>query len=345
MNCTLRTLLYFLFTFPLFAFAQEIKILTWESFLSEEVVDAFTKKTGHRVKLYFYDSEVDRNAILVNGQGGKYDLVLVDNATTLLYGKTGILRPLDTAAIENVQRNGQQWQKSCGRYGIPYAKGTMGIIHRASISTQPIDSWRDILVPPSEHIGTTMMIKDDIDTVAIALLAQNKDPFTNNREELKSAYSLLVAQSQYLLKYGYPVTYTNEHKSASKLTLAVIYSGDLSNIKKNTGQNDWEYVVPKEGTLFFVDCFTSPSGGALKAGTTAFLAFINDPAVAYKNASDVWFSTTNEAAQLLANDQYKNDSEISPDAQTLLRSHNYQTLSKEDIVIRNKIVSLLTTAE
>lgn len=120
MNCILRTLLYFLFTSPLFA--QEIKILTWESFLSDEVVDAFTKKTGHRVKLYFYDSEVDRNAILVNGQGGKYDLVLVDNATTLLYGETGVLRPLDVANIDNVQRNGQQWQKSCGRYGIPYAK-------------------------------------------------------------------------------------------------------------------------------------------------------------------------------------------------------------------------------
>lgn len=343
MKYILRTLLPFLFISPLLA--QEIKILTWENFLSEEVVDAFTKTTGHTVKLYFYDSEVDRNAILVNGQGGKYDLVLVDSSTTLLYGKSGVLRPLDYVHIDNVQSNGQQWQESCGQYGIPYAKGTMGIIHRTSISKKSIDSWNDILVPPKEHIGTTMMIKDDIDTLAIALLAKGFDPFTKDTEELKSAYASLRAQSKYLLKYGYPVTYTNEQGSASKLTLAIIYSGDLYNIKKSTGQDDWQYVVPKEGTLFFVDCFTSPSGGALKEGTIAFLGFINDPAIAYKNASDVWFSTTNEAAQLMANDEYKNDSEISPDAKTLQRSHRYQTLSKEDLVIRNRIVSMLVTDE
>lgn len=343
MKYILWALLPFLFIPP--SLAQEIKILTWENFLSEAVVESFTKNTGHTVKLYFYDSEVDRNAILVNGQGEKYDLVLVDSSTTRLYGKSGVLRPLDSAHIDNLQHNGQQWRESCGRYGIPYAKGTMGIIHRSTISQKPIDSWHDILVPPKEHVGTTMMIKDDIDTIAIALLAQQLDPFTRNNEQLKSAYSLLVAQSKYLLKYGYPLTYTNAQEKASKLTLAVIYSGDLYNIKKSTGQSDWEYVVPKEGTLFFVDCFTSPSGGALKEGTSAFLAFINDPVIAYKNASDVWFSTTNEAALLMADDEYKNDSEISPNAQTLQRSHRYRALSKDDLVIRNRIVSLLGTNE
>ncbi|MFT6985808.1 MAG: spermidine/putrescine transport system substrate-binding protein [Psychromonas sp.] len=343
MKYILRALFSFLFISPLLA--QEIKILTWEYFLSEEVVDAFTKKTGHTVKIYFYDSEVDRNAILVNGQGEKYDLVLVDNATTLLYGKAGILRPLDSLHIDNLQYIGQQWQESCGQYGIPYAKGTMGIVHRTSVSKNKIDSWNDILPPPKEHIGTTMMIKDDVDTVAIALLAQGFDPFTRDENELKSAYSLLVAQSKYLLNYGYPISYTSEQGKDSKLTLAVIYSGDLYNIKKSTGQNDWEYVVPKEGTLFFVDCFTSPSGGALKDGTRAFLGFINDPAIAYKNASDVWFSTTNEAAQLMASDKYKNDSEISPDVETLKRSHRYQPLSSDDLVIRNRIVSILNINE
>ena len=325
--------------------AQEIKIYTWEGFLSEAVVNAFTQKTGHTIKQYFYDSEVDRDAVLINGLAAKYDLILVDSAATIRYGQLEVLQKLSSIAIDNVQYNGQKWQDACGKYGIPYAKGTMGIAHRSSVSKTKINSWNNLLTPPQEHIGTTMMLKNDIDTIAIPLLAQGFDPFTLNKGELKSAHLLLQVQSKYLMQYGYPLTYTFEHGKASKLTLAAIYSGDLQNIKESTGQNDWEYVVPKEGTLFFVDCFTTPSAGMLKEGSKAFLSFINEPAVAYKNASDIWFSTTNEAALLTADDKYKNDSELFPDATILQRSYNYKLLSKGDMVIRNRINSILSIGE
>ena len=125
----------------------------------------------------------------------------------------------------------------------------------------------------------------------------------------------------------------------------MIYAGDIFNLKQSTGQRDWEYIVPKEGTLLFVDCFTAPASTVLKEATKAFLAFMNDPAIAYKNASEMWFSTTNEAAQLIADDNYKNDSEISPNAETLKRSYSYQIMSKENLLLRNRIVSILSTQE
>lgn len=323
--------------------AQEIKIYTWEGFLSDDVVAAFTKKTGHSIKQYFYDSEIDRDAALMNGLAAtKYNLVIIDSETTKDYGQLGVLQPLSSLAIANIQYNGKKWRDACGQYGIPYAKGTMGIAHRGSVSKTEITSWHDLLTPPEEHIGTTMMFKNDIDTIAIALLAQGSHPFTGNKQELKSAYQLLQAQSQYLMAYGYPLTHVFEHKKSSTLTLAAVYSGDVQTIKKSTGQNDWEYVVPEEGTLFFVDCFAAPSGHIVQEASKAFLAFINDPTVAYQNASDTWFSTTNEAALSLATKQYKNDNELFPDAVTLKRSYPYQSISTDDRIIRNKIISILS---
>ncbi len=327
--------------------AQEIKIYTWEGFLSDTVIAAFTKKTGHSIKQYFYDSEIDRDAVLMNGLAAKYDLVIIDSETVKSYGRLNVLQPLSSLAIANTQYNGKQWRDACGQYGIPYAKGTMGIAHRRSVSKTEISSWHDLLTPPEEHIGTTMIFKNDIDTIAIALLAQGLQPFTGNQQELKSAYKLLQAQSQYLMAYGYPLTYVFEHKQSSTLTLtlAAVYSGDLENIKKSTGQNDWEYIVPKEGTLFFVDCFAAPSGHMVKEASKAFLAFINEPQVAYQNASDSWFSTTNEAALALASEQYKNDNELFPDAETLQRSYPYQSISTDERIIRNRIISILSIAK
>ena len=332
----------FAMTFSLPLHAEEIKIFIWEHFISEAVIDQFTEKTGHTVKLYFYDNELDRNAILMNGQGARFDLVLVGNATTNRYGKLGVLSSLSSINIKNVENNNQKWRDSCGEYGIPYSTGTMGIAYRSSISKEKIDSWNNILSPPKEHIGTTMMLKDDIDTIAIALLAQGLDPFSNNINELKSAYAALQAQSPLLLQYGYPLSYVYEHKEASKLTLAVIYSGDKFNLEESTGQNDWEYVVPKEGSLLFVDCLTTPSENPLKEATKQFLSFINEPNIAHENATEMWFSTTNDKALLLADDDYKNDSELSPSAEILKRSYPYNTISNEDLIIRNRMVSILS---
>ena len=101
------SLFYFLSISNLFA--QEIKVYTWENFLSEAVVNAFTQKTGHTIKQHFYDSEVDRNAILMNDLAAKYDLVLVDSAATIRYGQLGVLQQLSSVPIDNVQYNGQNY--------------------------------------------------------------------------------------------------------------------------------------------------------------------------------------------------------------------------------------------
>ena len=189
------------------------------------------------------------------------------------------------------------------------------------------------------------MLKDDIDSVAIALLAQGINPFTEGREELKLAYTSLTKQSKFLLKYAYPISYVSEHGKSSTLSLAPAYSGDLFNIKELSGQDDWEYVVPKEGTLFFVDCFTLPAGHSVKEATKAFLSFINEPQVAADNAQDIWFSTTNSAARLLTSEKYKTDSELNPEKALMLRSYNYKKMSKKGTLLRNKITSMLSIQE
>lgn len=325
--------------------AQEIKIYTWEYFLSDAVIADFTKKTGHSIKQYYFDNEVDRNAMLMNGQANQFDLILVDNVNTQNFGKLNKLQAITQLHIANQEHNDKISRRSCGSYGIPYAKGTLGIVHRTSVTKGKVDSWHDLLSPAKEHIGRTIMLKSDIGSIAIALLAQGINPFTESREELKLAYALLTEQSKFLLEYAYPISYVSEHGKSSTLSLAPAYSGDLFNIKELSGQDDWEYIVPKEGTLLFVDCFTLPAEKSVKEATKAFLSFINEPQIAAKNAQDIWFSTTNSAAQLLTSEKYKTDSELNPDKATILRSYNYKKMSQKGTLLRNKITSMLSIQE
>lgn len=325
--------------------AEEIKIYTWDAFLSDKIVKQFTENTGHTVSLHYYDSEIERNAMLLNGQGRIFDLIIMDHLRAFEYGKLSKLESIKQFKIENLQQHSESSLKSCGDYGVPYAKGSMGIIHRKSVSIDRIDSWNDLLDPPKEHLGGTVMLKDDIDTTATALLALGLDPFTENKEDLKKAYHLLSKQSKLILKYNYPITYLSDSETQPPLSLSFAYSGDLFNIKALSGHDDWEFVIPKEGTLLFVDCWSLPTGMPVKQATIDFISFINSPAIAAQNAENMWFSTTNESAILLTSKEYQEDRELVPNKERLLNSYQYKSLSDKGTILRNKMISMLKTKE
>ncbi|WP_354625251.1 spermidine/putrescine ABC transporter substrate-binding protein [Psychromonas sp. MME2] len=343
MKHCLVTLLTLFLGFPVLA--QEIKIYTWDAFLSENVVNQFTKKTGHTVTQYFFDNEIERNAILMSGQGDKFDLILMDHLRAQEYGKLNKLRSLSNLNIANQQYNSIQSRNSCGQYGIPYAQGVMGIVHRKSVSLKQIDSWNDLLNPAPEHVGGTIMHKDDIDTTAIALIALGLDPFTEDKADLKKAYDLLTKQSDKIEQYAYPISYLTNATSTAKLSLSFAYSGDLFNIKKLSGYDDWEFVIPKEGTVLFVDCFSLPKLMAVKDATLAFISYINSPEIAAKNAQEMWFATTNEGALPLLSDEYKNDKELIQNPNQMSKTYQYKSTSNPAYILRNKMISMLHTKE
>ena len=70
---------------------------------------------------------------------------------------------------------------------------------------------------------------------------------------------MLQKQKSRLLKYGHSVTYAKRLGAESKLTMALAYNADIALLKLHTGQTDWEYVIPEEGSIMWVDCLALPS--------------------------------------------------------------------------------------
>jgi spermidine/putrescine-binding protein len=72
-----------------------------------------------------------------------------------------------------------------------------------------------------------------------------------------------------------------------------------------------------------------------------FLDFISRPDIAAKNAEEIWFSTANQAALELVSDDYLQDEELFPDAETLSRSTVYKPIGTSGLRLRNRIISVL----
>ncbi len=319
--------------------AEEVRVYLWDEYLSNSVVAQFEAETGHKVVLNYFDNGQQRNDLITSGQASVYDLVLLDGYRLITYHSIGLTKSLNNELVPNRKHINKDALNSCGEGGIPYSWGTMGIGYRQNHFETPITSWKQLFKVSSEGSPITIPV-DNVDTVATALLSLGFDPMTNNTDELKQAYSLLLEIKKHVFKFRHALSYAVEMKEKSIITAAAIYNDDLAHIIALTGQNDWKYVVPDEGTIIWNECFAAPSHKPIRKATLAFLNFINRPDIAAKNAEEIWMATSNESALKYTSSEYLNDTSLFP-TNIVSKEYNYSALSLESRKMRVRIMSII----
>ncbi|GAA5218699.1 spermidine/putrescine ABC transporter substrate-binding protein [Corallincola platygyrae] len=318
-----------------------MQLYTWEEYLAPEVIAQFTKETGHKISQTYFDDEEIRDSVITSGRGEAYDLIMMHGASLQLMAEQGFFHSLDEINAELKDDFDPRWSALCGQYGLPYSWGTVGIVYRTSVSDTPITSWQQLFTPPKEHQGKVVMYMDVLDAPSSALLAIKEDPFTDDKKTLKKAYSLLKEQQKYLLAKEYGYGYALRMKAKSQMTMSLGYSDDQYVMQEETGQSDWVYVVPEEGTLLWAECLAAPTGKPLNAATQAFLRFISRPEVAAKNAETIWFATPSNAALKLTSEEYRSDQALFPNQKILEKSSLYRRLEPKAMRIRERMIGSL----
>lgn len=323
------------------ALAEEIHVYTWEDYFDLEMVKQFEQETGHIVRFTYYDDETMRDSLINSDKGLNFNIILLDNLMLNHHSKTHKMFAFNELNTPNLKHQSSQWRDACSAFGVPHAKGTIGIAYRESVNKTPITSWKNLFYPAQEHLGRVSMINDDVDTLAVALLLNGDDPFTDDKEKVKKAYAHLKSQQEYLSTYEYFLTYGSTYKTETNISLAFAYSGDLASMIKSTKQEDWRYVVPKEGTLFWVDCLAIPREILATEGTLAFINFFSRPDVALHSAENTGYSTTNKSALLNASEEYLSDTSLFTSDDVKARSQSYKTISPAGRALRSRINSTL----
>ncbi|TKB48149.1 spermidine/putrescine ABC transporter substrate-binding protein [Ferrimonas sediminicola] len=313
---------------PTLALSAEVRLLTWEAYLADEVVSAFRRETGHTIRQFFISSDAERNAMLQAGGATLFDLIMADNTATDEYASQGLIQPM-AGRVANLSHIDERWQQACGEYGAAYSWGTLGIAYRSSLGVQ-IDSWHQLFDPPPPFRGKLVVLSDYREFTAAALMALGFSPNSSQRTELEQAFALMGEQKAHLLAYDYGVSYALSWQQESEMAMALAYSADVEEIIDATGQEDWTYVIPKEGSLLWVDCWVLPAGRPVSEATLAFLNFINRPDVAALNAEKAQMPTPISAAKALTSEAYQGDQELYPtgevfDGALLLRRRANET--------------------
>ncbi|MDO8273386.1 MAG: spermidine/putrescine ABC transporter substrate-binding protein [Gammaproteobacteria bacterium] len=341
----LRRLTLFLTGFMMcpIGYGQTLTILNWDAYLSEEAIAQWEVSTGASIRQIYFDNDETRNSLLTSYDQRSIDLVIIDQVTAPVFGRRGILLPLakyqDTPNLRHID---PMWQAQCGEYSTPYLWGTMGLVYRTDKLAKAPASWRDLLTPSitlSGHIG---LLEDYIDTLAPSLLVRGADINSSDEALLAEVFAEMRSLLPSVLTFDYPITFVGENPEADNLHLALAYSGDQLELNELSGGDLWQYVIPSEGTVLWVDCLAVLSTSPNQALAFNFLNFMNSPDVAAANSEALFVATTNAAALPLQSKHFRNNPLIYPDEETLSNSQNYDyEMDNSNVRLRNRITSSL----
>jgi spermidine/putrescine transport system substrate-binding protein len=320
--------------------AETLNLLIWEKYISPKILERWTAETGIGVREIFFDNGDDRDRILAD-PNSDVDLAILNENVTSLYSRNGKLMEVSDQTVPSAKNSIPRWRERCAGYALPYFWGTLGIVYRSDKVTVPPTSWDDLLKPNKELYGHIAMQTGYDDLLTPALIMTGSTVSAENASELKKAFEVLKAQAPAVKTYDYVITSAQNATYGKDIHMALAYSGDQF-VLSDTTSLPWKYVLPKEGSVLWVDCLAANANSKRRDSAMRFLNFINQPDVAAENSIYLSLPTTNAAAIPLLPEKMRNDPQIFPPEDVVEASQFYLEYPAAVVQLRKRIVSTVT---
>ncbi len=315
-----------------------LSILNWEAYLDPEVIAQFEKDHNVKVQQTYFVSDEDRDSKLLATRGNAFDLILVSDARIDEYVKLGWITALDKEKLTNLRHIDPQWAKlfpETASYAVPYFWGTLGIVYRSDLVSTPITSWKQLFVPVGELRNRIVMMEDAREIVCMGLKALGYSVNSEDQQAYQKVEKLLLEQKPYVKSYAYVSIDEDSPLVSGEIVAAMAYNGDALAVADY--HDKIRYVLPSEGSNFWVDYFAVATKARQPELAYKFLDFINEPRIAAQQAESLYFATPNKSAEKYLSAEFLANSTIYPSSASLKNSEVYQRLSPWITLQRNII--------
>ena len=313
-------------------------VYNWGEYIDPDTITMFEEETGIKV---VYD-EFETNEIMypkVEAGATVYDVICPSDYMIQKMIDNDLLAELDWDKIPNAKEYiGDQYYKQASefdpgnKYSVPYCWGTVGILYNKTMVDEPVDSWNILW---DEKYADNILMQDSVrDAFMVALKRQGCSMNTLNESELNMAKDQLIAQKP--IVQAYVVDQVRDKMIGNEAALGVIYSGEA--IYTQRENPDLEYVIPKEGTNVWIDCWVIPKNCNNKENAQKFIDFMCRPDIAVKNFEYITYSTPNDGARELIEDEDIKNSKIAfPDLSEYSGLETYTYLGEDGDELYNSL--------
>lgn len=308
---------------------DKLVVYNWGEYIDPEVLTIFEEETGINV---VYE-EFETNEILypkVSSGAIAYDVVCPSDYMIQRMIENDLLTEINFDNIPNIKNIGKQYMEQSrqfdpeNKYSVPYCWGTVGILYNKTMVDEPVDSWSILWDPKYKD---NILMQDSVrDAFGATLKYLGYSLNSTDLDELTEAKNLLIEQKP--LVQAYVIDQVRDKMIGNEAALGVIYSGEAIYTQKENP--NLEYVIPKEGSNIWIDSWVIPKNAEHKENAEKFINFLCRPDIALMNFEYITYSTPNEAARELIEDESIRNSEIAfPDLSKYDNLETFQYLGTE----------------
>lgn len=267
-----------------------LRVFTFPNYFTDEIIAQFEDRFNVAVVIDYYDSNEEMIAQMQ--QGKRADVIVPTDYVVAFLSREGYLEPIDRNKLPNYEFLDGRFREMdydyANQYSIPYFWGSVGISYNQHYVMGLPLSWETILNPEKiGHLRNRISILDDARmTLGISLISLGYSPNTTNEDEIAHATQRLIDIIPYLRMIN--SENLEEDFKSDEVVIGMYWSG--SSAKAANDNRNLRFILPAEGSIFFVDNLAIPINSTGKTIAFEFINYLLDPMVAAQLTNKNFFA-------------------------------------------------------
>ena len=275
-----------------------VNVCSWGEYIDEDLITRFEEETGIAVNYQTAESNEALYSLLKSG-AGDYDVIVPSDYMISQLIEEGMLEPLDYGNIPNFSLIDGRFKNLSydpeNRYTVPYAWGTVGIIYNRAAVEEPITSWSAMF--DERYAGEVLMFRNSRDAMAIALSYLGYSLNTTDPDQLREAYRLLADAKSKGVYQAFVMDEVFQKMEGGNAAIGAYYAGDYLSMAENAAEGvDLAFIVPEEGSNWFMDAMCVLKDAPHKEEAEAWINFIASTEANLANMDFIWYASPNAQA-------------------------------------------------
>jgi spermidine/putrescine-binding protein len=191
------------------------------------------------------------------------------------------------------------------KYHVPKDWGTTGIAIRKKAVTEDVKTWKQFFELAPKYTGRIVIVESAGDVMTAPLKALGYSLNSTDPKELGEARELLKGLAPHVLTldsndYG-------DRLASEEAVMGLVWTGGVVDLRDEPETADIEYIVPEDGTLYWMDTWVQFADAPHPEAGLAFLNFIQEPAIQAKETETNRYATANDEAKKLVSPEVLSD--------------------------------------
>jgi spermidine/putrescine transport system substrate-binding protein len=292
---------------------SEFNLYNWVDYDAPETISGFEDEYSTTIIYDVFTSNEEALAKFQAGGGSGYDMLAPTGYILPSFIAGNFIRKIDRSRLGNYANIDPKFLNlpfdPQSEYYIPKDWGTTGFMYRSSDVSEEPKGWTELYALGEKYSGKIGILDDKPVNIGAALKSLGYPINSVDPAQLEEAAEVLYAFAPHVGNVS------NDYRDILETKDMLIHqgwNGDAATLKARPGAEDTVYVVPEEGTEFWVDAWVIPTDAAHPNAAYAWLDYVLRPEIAVQETSYTLYGCAVQAAYPLLPDEIRSDPTVFP---------------------------------